>query len=110
MEKIIAVILVTLGLLSTPVLADEIRLNNGDQLTGNIVELDETVLRMVTQSGEILIPRDTVVSAVLSSANYTTASREVNTLTNHSGNLRSVYGMDLSENGMEVSGDWIAEE
>ncbi len=65
----IAAILVTLFFLGGPVSADEIRLSNGDHLTGIVVGLGEDNLRMVTQSGEILIPRDKVASAFLGKKN-----------------------------------------
>ena len=103
MEKRIAAILVTLCLLGVPLFADEIILNNGDQVSGNVVELGATALRIVTESGEILIPRDKVASAFLGSANYSTSSREVNTLENCSENYTSAHGM-------EAAGDEIPEE
>jgi hypothetical protein len=65
MKKKIAAILVSLCLLGMPLMADEIKLNNGELVTGNIVELGEDTLRIATVSGEIFIPRNKVASAFL---------------------------------------------
>lgn len=65
MKKKIAAILVILCFLGMPLSADEIKLNNGALLTGNVVELGEDNLRIATVSGEIFIPRNKVVSAFL---------------------------------------------
>lgn len=65
MKKKIAAIMVSLCFLGMPLMADEIRLNNGELVTGNIVELGEDNLRMATVSGEIFIPRNKVDSAFL---------------------------------------------
>ncbi len=69
MKNKIAAILVTLFFIGGPVSADEIILNNGDHLTGNVVELGEDILRMATASGEIIVPRNRVVSAFLGTEN-----------------------------------------
>ena len=65
MREKIAVILVSLCLLGMPLMADEIRLNNGELVTGNIVELGEENLRIATVSGDVFIPRKKVESAFL---------------------------------------------
>ncbi len=69
MKNKIAAILITLFFLGGPVSADVILLNNGDHLTGNVVELGEDILRMATASGEIIIPRNRVASAFLGTEN-----------------------------------------
>jgi hypothetical protein len=46
-----------------PLMADEIRLNNGELVTGNILALNEENLRIATVSGEIFIPRNKIEAA-----------------------------------------------
>ncbi len=65
MKKKIAAILVILCFFGMPLSADEIKLNNGALVTGDIVELGEDNLRIATVSGEIFIPRNNVASAFL---------------------------------------------
>lgn len=65
MKKKIAAILVIVCFFGMPLMADEIRLNNGELVTGNIVELGEDTLRIATVSGEIFIPRKKIASAFL---------------------------------------------
>jgi hypothetical protein len=48
-----------------PLMADEIRLSNGELVTGNIVALGEKNIRMATVSGEIFIPRNKINAAFL---------------------------------------------
>ena len=69
MKNKIAVILVTLFFLGGPVSADEIILNNGDHLTGIVVELGEDIIRMDTALGDIMIHRNRVASAFLGTEN-----------------------------------------
>lgn len=65
MGKKIAVLVVFLCFLWMPLNADEISLNNGDQLKGQVVGLNEQVILLATASGEIIIPRDKVDSVIL---------------------------------------------
>lgn len=65
MKKKIAAILVIFCFLGMPLMADEIRLNNGELVTGNIVALGEKNIRMATVSGEIFIPRNEIDAAFL---------------------------------------------
>ena len=65
MEKKIAVLVIILCFLWMPLNADEISLNNGEQLKGQVVGLDEQVVLLATVSGEIIIPRDKVDSVIL---------------------------------------------
>jgi hypothetical protein len=65
MQKKIALIILVFTLLGMPLMADEIRLNNGELVTGNIVALNEDTLRIATVSGEIFIPRDKIEAAFL---------------------------------------------
>jgi len=65
MKKKIAVLVVFLCVLWMPLNADEISLNNGDQLKGQVVGLNEQVVLLATASGEIIIPRDKVDSVIL---------------------------------------------
>jgi hypothetical protein len=65
MGKKIAVLVVILCCLGMPLHADEISLNNGDQLKGSVVGLNEQVVLLATASGDLIIPRDKVVSVIL---------------------------------------------
>ncbi len=65
MKKKIAVLVVILCSLWMPLNADEISLNNGEQLKGSVVGLNEQVVLLATASGEIIIPRDKVNSVIL---------------------------------------------
>jgi len=63
--KKIAVLVVILCSLWMPLNADEISLNNGDQLKGSVVGLNEQVVLLATASGDLIIPRDKVDSVIL---------------------------------------------
>lgn len=101
MKFFLAAILVTLCFLGGPLSADEIILNNGDYVTGNVVELGEEEVRMITASGEIIIPRSRVASAFLGEEIPFVSSRE-DGIGNSLENSTSAHGPEaMSENILE---------
>jgi putative salt-induced outer membrane protein len=56
MPKVIAFLVLSIGILCTSVFADQIRLKNGDRLTGSIIKSDKDSLSMKTElAGEVKV-------------------------------------------------------
>ena len=83
MGKKIAVLVGILCLLWMPLNADEISLNNGDQLKGSVVGLDEQGVLIATASGDLLIPREKVVSVILAGETPVASVEKVNPVKMH---------------------------
>src|ERR1700730_2253952 len=61
MPKVIAFLVLSVGILCTTVFADQIRLKNGDRLTGSIIKSDKDSLSMKTEfAGEVKVQWETV--------------------------------------------------
>jgi hypothetical protein len=56
MPRVIAYLVLSIGIICTSAFADEIRLKNGDRLTGSIIKSDKDSLSMKTEfAGEVKV-------------------------------------------------------